>query len=101
MDYLKKYGLTDKEIDDVKSKIEESNVDIDLFLYDENRIMRILDVFSSIGVTNIYGILMVNPDMFGENYSYIKQKVNQYNDKEKLAALLNEDAMNLSYLGLY
>ena len=41
-------------------------------------IIKVLDLFISIGVTNIYGILLANPEMFGLNYEYIERELSEY-----------------------
>lgn len=101
MDYLKEYNITEEEIVDIKRSILENEMDENLFIYDYDKIKKILDLFISIGVTNLYGILVTNPLIFGESYEHIKEKVDSYQDKEKLRDLINEDAMNLSIINLY
>ena len=100
MDYLKKYNLTDQQINDIRNVIIERNIDIDIFEYNEEEIMRILDLFTSIGVNNIYGIMTENPDLFRDTCLSIEKRINNYADKEELARLLNEDAENLRLIGM-
>ncbi len=101
MEYLREYFNSDEEFNDVLKAINDSNLDEDLFIYDKDKITKIIDLFTSIGVTNIYGIFMVNADLFGESYKYIESKVKGYDDEVELARLINEDAMNLSFINLY
>ena len=100
MDYLKKYNLTDEQINNIRNVILERNIDIDIFEYNEEEIMSMLDLFTSIGVTNIYGIMIENPDLFRDTYSSIERRINAYPDKSELARLLNENAENLKLIGM-
>ena len=101
MEYLKEYLSSNEEYNDVVHSIDEANIDDDVFIFDKDKTIKIIKLFKSVGINNIYGILMVNPDLFGESYKYIESKINSFKDKELLAELINEDAMNLSYINLY
>lgn len=101
MDYLKEYQISDDEIITIKENIEENNLNLDLFIYESEKIKKILDLFLSIGVTNLYDILITNPMLFGESLNYIENKINNYHDKIELKELLNEDAHNLRVINLY
>ncbi len=99
--YLKKYNLDDEEIKDIEKAIDNSFAQKELFIYEPDKVTKILDLFVSIGVTNIYGIMIINPELFFENYNYIEKMINSYEDKESLAKLINEDANNLKLIDLY
>lgn len=101
MDYLKKYNLDDEQIKEIKESINNSNAPMDLFVYEEDKITKILDLFTSFGITNIYGIVIINPELFLEDYDDISSKINNYENKNELAELINEDANNLKLIGLY
>ena len=100
MNYLKKYNISDEEIENIKDVVEEKDVNIDIFKYDEEKITDILDLFVSIGVTNLYNIIITNPSMFCDTISSIKRRIDKYENKKELARLLNEDALNLNLIGL-
>ncbi len=100
MDYLKKYNLTDDEIEDIKYIISERNLDMDVFEFDPELITSILDLFVSIGVTNIYGIMTTRPSLFFDDFDSIKKSLDKYENKNELARLINEDAENLRLVGL-
>lgn len=100
MNYLRNYNLSDEQINNVEKAIKERGVNIDTFKYDPEKIISILDIFVSIGVKNIYGIITTNPSMFRDTVRSIKNRINKYSDKNELARLLNEDANNLSLVGL-
>ena len=100
MDYLKNYNLSDEQINNIEKIIEERGQNIDTFKYDHEKIISILDIFVSIGVKNIYGIITTNPSMFRDTIRSIKNRINKYEDKNELARLLDEDSNNLSLVGL-
>ena len=100
MNYLKSYNLSDEQIKNIEEAIKEHNVNIDIFKYDPEKIVDILNLFLSIGVTNLYNIIVTNPSMFCDTVSSIKNRINKYEDKYELARLLNEDTLNLNLIGL-
>ena len=100
MNYLKKYNISDEQINNIKIEIEKKGLNIDKFKYDPEGVISILDLFVSIGVSNIYEIIMANPSIFRDTISSIKNRIYKYNNTSELARLLNEDANNLSLVGL-
>ncbi len=100
MNYLKKYNLSMEQIKDIEKTILDNNIDIDMFIYDSDKIEEILDLFVSIGVINLYNIIITHPAMFCDTVSSIKRRIDKYEDKSKLAKLLNEDALNLGLIEL-
>lgn len=100
MNYLKNYNLSDEQINNIEKIIKERGQNIDTFKYDPEKIISILDIFVSIGVKNIYGIITTNPSMFRDTIRSIKNRINKYENKNELARLLDEDSNNLSLVGL-
>ncbi len=100
MNYLKSYNLSDEQIKSIEDAIKEHDVNIDIFKYDPEKVVEILNLFLSIGVTNLYNIIMANPSMFCDTVSSIRKRINKYENKYELARLLNEDALNLNLVGL-
>ena len=100
MNYLKNYNLSDKQINNIENVIKERGINIDIFKYDPEKIISILDLFVSIGVSNIYGIITTNPSMFRDTVRSIRNRINKYSNINELARLLNEDANNLNLVGL-
>ena len=95
MNYLKNYNITDEQIKDIERILNESNVNVDLFIYDPEKIISILNLFVEIGVTNLYDIIITSPSMFCDTIRSIKLRIDNYGNKAELAKLLNEDAANL------
>ena len=100
MNYLKEYNITDEQIKNIEQVLKEAEVNIDIFLFNEEKVRNILDIFKNIGVTNLYDIIITNPYMFYDTVSSIASKINGYKDKAELARLLNEDPNNLDIVHL-
>ena len=100
MNYLKDYNITEEEIKNIKEVLTEAEVNIDIFLYNEEKVKTILDLFVNLGVKNIYDIIITNPYMFYDTISSIETKINGYKDKKELARLINEDPNNLEIIHL-
>ena len=100
MNYLKEYNITDEEIENIKKILDVAEVNIDIFLYNEEKVKKILDLFKNIGVCNLYEIIITNPYMFYDTIRSIETKINGYKDKGELAKLINEDPNNLDIIHL-
>jgi len=100
MNYLKEYNITDVEILNIKKILDKAEVNIDIFLYNEEKVKSILNLFRNIGVNNFYEIIITNPYMFYDTVRSIETKINGYKDKFELARLINEDANNLDIIHL-
>lgn len=100
MDYLKNYNINDEQIRNLEKVIRSESSNIDLFMFEPEIITNILDLFTSIGVTNIYGIIMTCPSMFCDTIESIKKRIDKYEDKTELARLLNDDPSNLILIGI-
>ena len=100
MNYLKDYNISDEEIKNIEQVLEQAEVNIDIFLYNEEKVKSILNIFKNIGVTNLYEIIITNPYMFYDTISSIESKINGYKDKGELARLINEDPNNLDIIHL-
>ena len=86
MEYLKDYNINDNQIDRI----------IDVL----NKIIAILEIFKSYGITNYYEIIITSPSLFCDTVTSIKNRLDRYKDKSELATLINEDANNLNIVGL-
>lgn len=100
MNYLTKYNISSEEIENIKRVLEVSDVNMDIFVYEEDKITRILDLFYEMGVNNIYDIIIYNPYMFYDTVSSIKDKIDSYQDKGELVKLINDDVSNLELIDL-
>ena len=100
MNYLKEYNITDEEIENINKILDAAEVNIDIFLYNEEKVKTILDLFKNIGVRNLYEVIITNPYMFYDTVKSIETKINGYRDKFELARLINEDPNNLDIIHL-
>lgn len=100
MNYLKDYNINDENIENIKRILEVADVNIDMFLFNEEKIKNILDLFKNIGVNNLYEIIITNPYMFYDTVKSIKTKIDSYQNKDELARLLNENPNNLEIIDL-
>ena len=100
MEYLKEYGITDTEIENIKKIIDVAEVSIDIFLFNEEKVRAILDLFKNIGVKNLYEVIITNPYMFYDTVRSIEMRIKGYKDKEELARLINQDPTNLELIQL-
>jgi hypothetical protein len=100
MDYLKEYDITSEEIESIKKIVEVAEVNIDIFLYNEEKVKAILDLFKNIGVKNLYEVIITNPYMFYDTVRSIEMRIKGYKDKAELARLINEDPTNLELIQL-
>jgi hypothetical protein len=100
MNYLNDYNITNEQIEDIKKVFDKAEVNVDIFMYNEEKIKRILDIFKNLGIKNLYDIIITNPYMFYDTVSSIESKINGYKDKNELARLINEDPNNLDIVHL-
>lgn len=100
MNYLKEYNIKEEEIINIEKVLDAAEVNIDIFLYNEDKVKRILDLFKNIGVKNLYEVIITNPYMFYDTVRSIETKINGYKDKYELARLINEDPNNLEIIHL-
>ena len=100
MNYLKDYGISDEEIENINKILDVAEVNVDIFLYNQEKVKSILDLFKNIGVSNFYEIIITNPYMFYDTVTSIATKINGYRDKHELARLINEDPSNLDIIHL-
>ena len=100
MNYLKDYNIDDRQIEKICKILDLHGIDKDMFIYDPEKIIEVLDLFKNIGVNNFYDLIVTSPSMFCDTVKSIKKRIDSYDDKEKLANLLNENASNLILIDL-
>lgn len=100
MNYLKDYNIDDNQIKEIEKILDMHSIDKEMFIYDPEKIIEILNIFKSIGVNNFYDLIITSPSMFCDTVKSIKKRIDSYDDKEKLANLLNENASNLILVDL-
>ncbi len=100
IDYLKDYGFTDDNLDNLLDKMEELEID----LYNINCKVKnnrdILYFLVTNGVKNLFNIVYTVPTIFDYECSEIEKKFKEYGNIEELVNLLNEDPNNLSLINI-
>lgn len=94
MDYFKKYGLNDEEINDIKNYID--NDDANNYYVNELDVIEILDYLISIGIDNIKDILKYKANIFYEKLDNIKKS---FDNRKDIVKLINEDITNFELIG--
>ena len=97
MEYLKKYNLTDEDINDIINSIDE--MDINEISMKESKIEEILRYFVSIGITNLKDIIIYKTYLLYDDVEVIKDKINKCGNIN-IIRLINEDAVNFDLIGL-
>lgn len=95
MDYLSKYNITKEMLEELKKSLDSSHINY-LELY-EDKITKILDYLISVGINNVYDILMHRINIFYEDIDYIKKSIESNNN---IVELINEDIVNFEDIGL-
>ena len=94
MDYFKKYGLNEEDINEIENYIEDD--DINNYYVNELEIIDILDYLMEIGIKNIKDILKYKTNIFYEKLNNIKKS---FEDRKDVVKLINEDITNFELIG--
>lgn len=100
MDYLKKYGLSDKQINNIEKVFIDSDLNMDIFEFEPEEFIETLDMFVDYGIKDIYELIISTPGIFADSFESIKKRLDAYGSKEEVANYINEDINNLVHLGL-
>lgn len=79
IDYLKKYNLTDDDINLLNSQLSE-DIKNSLFVMKDNA-ETILDYLKEFGVTNFKDLLLERIDICFFDLNYLKEKIEKYDKK--------------------
>ena len=96
MDYLKKYNLSEKDIDEIKEKLDE--MDILEITMNEKRVDAIIRYFYSKEIKNIKDIFICKPNIFYDSVDSLKQIIDKCD--VEIINLINEDAYNFDLIGI-
>lgn len=96
MEYLKKYNLSETDINEILNNIDE--LDYKELMFNQENVEEILRYFIGIGITDIKSILMFKTYLLYDNLENIKNAINS-SDKN-IIKLINEDIMNFDIIGL-
>lgn len=84
MDFLRKYGLSEIDINKIKNKYDKEL--ISGILLKKNNVMLLLDYFKD-NKFDIKTLLFNRLDLFLINFKHIKDRINRYNEGELLKYL--------------
>lgn len=87
MDYLSKYNLSDKDINEIIDCISEK--DLVEYQIRKDDIVKILDYFINRKVNNIKELLKYKSYIFYNNYELVKNKLDTINDEDFIK--INDD----------
>lgn len=79
IDYLKKYNLTEEDINLLNSQLSE-DIKNSLFVMKDNA-EAILDYLKELGVTNFKDLLLERIDICFFDLNYLKEKIEKYDKK--------------------
>lgn len=79
IDYLKKYNLTEEDINLLNSQLSE-DIKNSLFVMKDNA-ETILDYLKELGVTNFKDLLLERIDICFFDLNYLKEKIEKYDKK--------------------
>jgi len=100
IDYLKDYGFTDENIDNLLDKMGKEEIDLYNINCKELNCRNILYFLATRGIKNLYSIVYTSPRIFDYDKEEIVDRFNKYGNIEELVNLLNEDPNNLSLIDL-
>ena len=96
MNYLKKYSLSNEDIEDIENNLDD--MDINLLYVNEDKVIDIIDYLVSIGFTNIKDLLMYKTNLFYIKLDVIKARIDK--DKDNIINEINNDVNYLDKVGL-
>ena len=92
IDYLKKYNLTDEDINEIKTVFNKDIINNFEIMMDN--VCLILDELFSIGVNNIKHMILIRPDICFSDLESLKEKINKF-DKNLIKYVIENDPNNL------
>jgi len=97
MDFLKKYGLSDEDINIIVNNNYEEIINV--IIYNKNNVCSIIDYLLSIGieVPTLAQILSDRLDLFMKSLDDIKTSFEKYN-LSNLVTIINDDIANLKFI---
>ena len=97
MDFLKKYGLNDEDLNIIKNNNYEDVINI--IIYNKNNVCDVVDYLLSIGieVLTLSQMLSDRLDLFIKSVDDIKGSFEKFN-VDNLVTIINDDIANLKFI---
>jgi hypothetical protein len=92
IDYLKKYNLTDDDLQEIDKKF---NKDIkEKFAVMQDNVREVLDYLLELGVSNFKSLILLRPDICFMNVLVLKEKIEKI-DSNLIGFVIEKDAQSL------
>ena len=97
MDFLKKYDISDEDINIIKNNNYENIINV--IIYNKNNVCEIIDYLLSIGieVPTLAQMLSDRLDLFVQPIDDIKEAFDKFN-VDNLVTIINDDIANLKFI---
>lgn len=97
MDFLKKYDITDEDINIIKNNNYEDIINV--IIYNKNKVCEVIDYLLSIGIEipTLAQMLSDRLDLFMRPVSDIMSAFDKY-DITNIVTIINDDIANLKFL---
>jgi hypothetical protein len=97
MDFLKKYDISDEDINIIRNNNYESVINI--IIYNKNNVCEVIDYLLSIGIvtSTLSQMLSDRLDLFVKHVDDIRTSFERFN-VENLVTIINDDIANLKFL---
>jgi len=97
MDFLKKFGISDEDINIIKNNNYEGILNV--IIYNKNNVCEVIDYLLSIGieVPTLSQMLSDRLDLFLKPVSFIRDGFERFN-VSNLVTIINDDICNLKFI---
>jgi hypothetical protein len=97
MDFLKKYDISDEDLNIIKNNNYEDVINV--IIYNKNNVCSVIDYFLSIGIDipTLSQILSDRLDLFIKPVDSIRESFEKYN-VSNLVTIINDDIANLKFI---
>lgn len=97
MDFFKKYGLTDDDINIIKNNNYEDIINV--IIYNKNNVCEVIDYLLSIGieVPTLAQMLSDRLDLFVKNVDVVRDSFERFN-VSNMVTIINDDIANLKFI---
>lgn len=95
MDFLKEYGIKNEVIDKMLNSYDP--VLIDVFLFDEGNVRKVIEYFQSLGIKVIDDLLLYRIEIFSIDVEKLKQSIARF-DQQELIRRINENYNTINCL---
>ena len=97
MDFFKKYGLTDEDVNIIKNNNYEDIINV--IIYNKNNVCDVIDYLLSIGieVPTLAQMLSDRLDLFVKSVDLVRDSFEKFN-VANMVTIINDDIANLKFI---